>query len=189
MVMAWEGLPEGLVSPQGVMVLLLVGYATALWLFLRSAPKIYTVMASDVEIARALCEEELGLPRADVPLHYYYHYEQALGLTDPLIAPQRPGDTPPAGFWYQLRKNTQLHLIGGARPGAQGWVRLVCFDRDCLDWLWLRGQMRALPGQILQERPLHYVLRNRSGQTLEFIEVSRKRRSRSYPLATTDLGA
>jgi hypothetical protein len=39
--------------------------------------------------------------------------------------------------------------------------------------------MRALPGQILQERPLHYVLRNRDGQTLEFIEVTRHQRSRS----------
>ncbi|WP_448379956.1 VOC family protein [Gloeomargarita sp.] len=176
MVLAWEWLPEGLVSPQGVMVLLLVGYATALWLFLRSAPKVYTLMTSDLEAARALCEVDLGLPRAEVPLHYYHHYEQALGLTDPLISPQRPGGTPPAGFWYQLRKNTQLHLIGGARPGAQGQVRLVGFDRDCLDWLWLRAQMRALPGEILQEHPLRYWLRGRDGHTLELVEVVRKQR-------------
>ncbi|WP_216634747.1 glyoxalase-like domain protein [Gloeomargarita lithophora] len=155
------------------MVLLLVGYGTALWLFLRGAPKIYTVMASDLELARWLYEEDLGLERAEVPLHYYYNYEQALGLTDPLMSTQRLGKTAPAGFWYQLRKNTQLHLIGGARPAEQGWVRLVCFDRDCLDWLLLRGQMRALPTKILQERPLRYLLRGSEGQTLEFVEVAR----------------
>ncbi len=182
MVLAWEWLPDSLLSPQGVMVLLLVGYGTALWLFLRGAPKIYTVMASDLEVARWLYEEDLGLERAEVPLHYYYNYEQALGLTDPLITTQRPGGVPPGGFWYQLRKNTQLHLIGGARPAEQGWVRLVCFDRDCLDWLLLRGQMRALPCKIVQERPLRYLMRNSGGETVEFVEVARVKRPTRLPI-------
>ncbi|MEN9214879.1 MAG: hypothetical protein Q6J18_07110 [Gloeomargarita sp. DG02_3_bins_56] len=182
MVLAWEWLPDGLLSPQGVMVLLLVGYGTALWLFLRGAPKIYTVMASDVEVARSLYEEDLGLQRAEVPLHYYYSYEQALGLNDPLISPQRPGAVPPAGFWYQLRKNTQLHLIAGARPAKQGWVRLVCFDRDCLDWLLLRVQMAAVPCKVLQEHPLRYLVRGSGGQTLEFVEVVRAKRPTRLPL-------
>ncbi|MEN9217070.1 MAG: hypothetical protein Q6K90_07090 [Gloeomargarita sp. HHBFW_bins_162] len=182
MVLAWEWLPDGLLSPQGVMVLLLVGYATALWLFLRGAPKIYTVMASDLEVARWLCEEDLRLQRAEVPLHYYYNYEQALGLTDPLISPHRPGGSPPAGFWYQLRKNTQLHLIGGARPSEQGGVRLVCFDRECLDWLLLRGQMAALACKVFQEHPLRYLMRTSGGQTLEFVEVVRGKRPTRSPV-------
>ncbi|MCS7291701.1 MAG: hypothetical protein RMI89_01820 [Gloeomargarita sp. SKYBB_i_bin120] len=166
---------DGLLSPQGVMVLLLVGYATALWLFLRSSPKVYTVMTSDLEAARRFFDEDLRLPRADVPLHYYYHYEQALGLTDPLISLQRPGGVPPTGFWYQLRRRTQLHLIGGAKSSDQGWVRLLCLDRDCLDWLLLRGQMAALPWKILQEKPLHYLLRSQDGQTVECQEIVRER--------------
>ncbi|MEN9207600.1 MAG: hypothetical protein Q6L50_01615 [Gloeomargarita sp. GMQP_bins_120] len=167
--------PEGLLSPQGVMVLLLVGYGTALWLFLRRSPKVYTVMTSDLEATRRFLEEDLGLERAETPLHYYAHYEQALGLTDPLISLHRPGGMPPAGFWYQLRRRAQLHLIGGAKAGEGGRIRLVCLDRDCLEWLLLQGQMAALPWQIREERPLCYWLRSRDGQTVECQEVLRKK--------------
>lgn len=120
MVLAWEWLPDGLLSPQGVMVLLLVGYGTALWLFLRGAPKIYTVMASDVEVARSLCEEDLGLQRAEVPLHYYYSYEQALGLHDPLIAPQPPGAVPPSGLLVSTPEKYAVTFNCRGKTGQAG---------------------------------------------------------------------
>ncbi|HEY9647231.1 MAG TPA: hypothetical protein V6C88_12715, partial [Chroococcidiopsis sp.] len=70
---------DGLLSTQGIMVLLLIAYAGAMWMFLTSAPKVHTVMVSDLELARRFYEGMLDLPAADVPLHYYYNYEQTLG--------------------------------------------------------------------------------------------------------------
>ena len=83
----WQGLPlDSLVSTQGIMVLLLVAYAGAMWMFLTSAPKVHTVMVSDLEIARQFYEGMLGLSSADVPLHYYYNYEQTMGASmDPMM--------------------------------------------------------------------------------------------------------
>ena len=57
-------------------------------MFLTSAPKVHTIMVSDLELARQFYEGLLDLPVADVPLHYYYNYEQTLGTAaiDPLYA-------------------------------------------------------------------------------------------------------
>ena len=63
---------DSLFSTQGIMVLLLAAYAGAMWMFLTSAPKVHTLMVSDLEGARDLYEGMLNLPVADVPLHYYY---------------------------------------------------------------------------------------------------------------------
>ncbi|WP_457853316.1 hypothetical protein [Synechocystis salina] len=43
---------DSLFSTQGIMVMLLGAYALAMWLFLTSAPKVYTVMVSDLAIAK-----------------------------------------------------------------------------------------------------------------------------------------
>jgi hypothetical protein len=70
---------DSLFSTQGVMVMLLVAYAGAMWMFLSSAPKVYTIMVSDLEVAKQFYQGELQLSLAEVPLHYYYNYEQTLG--------------------------------------------------------------------------------------------------------------
>ena len=121
----WQGLPlDSLVSPQGIMVLLLVAYAGAMWMFLTSAPKVHTVMVSDLNIAQQFYERMLGLSAADVPLHYYYNYEQTMGAgLDPMMGmgsmprPKEPSDGSFDGLWYQLKRNTQLHVISGASRG------------------------------------------------------------------------
>ena len=83
---------DSLFSTQGIMVMLLAAYAGAMWMFLTSAPKVHTVMVSDMEIARQLYEGLLDLPAAEVPLHYYYNYEQTIGATgiDPLYMSTGP---------------------------------------------------------------------------------------------------
>ncbi len=118
---------DSLFSTQGIMVVLLAAYAGAMWMFLTSAPKVHTIMVSDMEIARQFYEGLLDLPAAEVPLHYYYNYEQTLGATaiDPLYMSASPGVTStrglntPDGLWYQLKKNTQLHVINGASLGKK----------------------------------------------------------------------
>jgi len=71
----FQGLPlDALVSTQGIMVMLLVAYAGAMWAFLSSAPKVHTAMVSDLDMARRFYEGVLSLSAADVPLHYYYNY-------------------------------------------------------------------------------------------------------------------
>ena len=65
----FQGLPlDALVSTQGIMVMLLVAYAGAMWAFLSSAPKVHTVMVSDLDTARQFYEGMLSLSAADVPL-------------------------------------------------------------------------------------------------------------------------
>ena len=132
---------DGIFSTQGVMVMLLAAYAVAMWMFLTSAPKVHTIMVSDLTIARDFYEGLLGLSVADVPLHYYYNYEQTLGATgiDPLYLSAPVGNTVTSkmqgteGLWYQLMKNTQLHIISGASYGSKDQERHVCFDKDCLE--------------------------------------------------------
>lgn len=118
---------DSLFSTQGIMVMLLAAYAGAMWMFLTSAPKVHTIMVSDLEIARQFYEGLLDLPAAEVPLHYYYNYEQTLGApgVDPLYMSASPGMAAtrglnaPDGLWYQLKKNTQLHVITGANTGKK----------------------------------------------------------------------
>ncbi|MGL5794442.1 MAG: glyoxalase-like domain protein, partial [Waterburya sp.] len=86
---------DSLFSTQGIMVMLLVAYAGAMWMFLKSAPKVYTVMVSDLRNAQQFYEGLLDLPAADIPLHYYYNYEQAMGAggLDPLYMSASPANT------------------------------------------------------------------------------------------------
>jgi hypothetical protein len=164
------------------MVMLLVAYAGAMWMFLSSAPKVYTIMVSDLEVAKQFYQGELQLGAADVPLHYYYNYEQTLGMAtvDPLYMPSTMGmgQSPSKrfsasdGLWYQLKKNVQLHVISGASFGDKDRQRHVCFDRDCLEQLLLRIQARQIKHKIRQERPLSFLVKDYEGRVIELAEVS-----------------
>ena len=176
------GLPlDSLFSTQGIMVMLLAAYAGAMWMFLTSAPKVHTVMVSDVGQARQFYECMLNLPVAEVPLHYYYNYEQTLGTTgiDPLYLSPNVGRATSSqtmatadGLWYQLMKNTQLHIISGAGAGEKNRQRHVCFDRECLDQLLMRVQTRGISYKIRRERPLNFLIKDYDGNVIEMAEVS-----------------
>ena len=176
------GLPlDSLFSTQGIMVMLLVAYAGAMWMFLTSAPKVHTIMVSDLEIARQFYEGLLNLAAAEVPLHYYYNYEQTLGTStlDPLyMSAANLGSTSATklrgtdGLWYQLRKNTQLHVISGASLGKKNQQRHVCFDHECLEQVLMRVQMRRLKYKVRTEKPLNFLVKDLDGRVIELAEVS-----------------
>lgn len=174
---------DSLLSTQGIMVVLLVAYAGAMWMFLTSAPKVHTVMVSDLAVARELYEGMLNLPAAEVPLHYYYNYEQTLGAggMDPIYmsasslggsAMAQTASQPAEGLWYQLRKNVQLHVISGASLGQRDRQRHVCFDRECLDALLMRVQTRGLRYKIRREKPLNFLVKDYDGRVIEMAEVA-----------------
>ncbi|MEC4815375.1 MAG: glyoxalase-like domain protein [Scytonema sp. PMC 1069.18] len=171
---------DSLFSTQGIMVMLLAAYAGAMWMFLTSAPKVHTVMVSDLEIARQLYEGLLDLPAAEVPLHYYYNYEQTIGATgvDPLYLSSSPTFTSSRmnnasdGLWYQLKKNTQLHVIIGASVGNKNQQRHVCFDRDCLEMILMRVETRGLKFKIRNQKPLNFLVKDYEGRIIEMAEVA-----------------
>ncbi|NEP73508.1 MULTISPECIES: glyoxalase-like domain protein [Okeania] len=172
---------DSLFSTQGIMVMLLAAYAVAMWMFLTSAPKVHTIMVSDLALAQQFYEGMLDLPVAEVPLHYYYNYEQTLGATgiDPLYLSSdysRPSTTNQGtgvsdGLWYQLMKNTQVHIISGASLGTKNNQRHVCFDKDCLEQILMRVQMRGIKYKIRIERPLNLLVKDWNGQIIEIAEV------------------
>ncbi|HEY9814790.1 MAG: glyoxalase-like domain protein, partial [Leptolyngbya sp. DLM2.Bin15] len=171
---------DSILSTQGIMVMLLVAYAGAMWVFLTSAPKVYTVMVSDLELAKLFYEGMLDLPAADVPLQYYYNYEQTLGAaTDPLYLSTANLTSPATtlnnteGLWYQLKKNTQLHIISGASLGHKNRQRHVCFDHDCLEQLLLRVQTRRLKHKIRRDEPLNFLVKDYDGRVIEMAEIAR----------------
>jgi hypothetical protein len=162
------------------MVMLLAAYAGAMWMFLTSAPKVHTVMVSDLEIARQLYEGLLDLPAAEVPLHYYYNYEQTIGATgvDPLYMSTGPSlsskmmNNANDGLWYQLKKNTQLHVITGASLGSKNQQRHVCFDHDCLEMILMRVETRGLKLKIRNQKPLNFLVKDYEGRVIEVAEVA-----------------
>ncbi|WP_251956033.1 glyoxalase-like domain protein [Nostoc commune] len=171
---------DSLFSTQGIMVMLLAAYAGAMWMFLTSAPKVHTVMVSDLEIARQLYEGLLDLPAAEVPLHYYYNYEQTIGATgvDPLYMSTGPSlsskmmNNANDGLWYQLKKNTQLHVITGASLGSKNQQRHVCFDHDCLEMILMRVETRGLKFKIRNQKPLNFLVKDYEGRVIEVAEVA-----------------
>ncbi|MBC5798323.1 MAG: glyoxalase-like domain protein [Sphaerospermopsis kisseleviana] len=171
---------DSLFSTQGIMIMLLAAYAGAMWMFLTSAPKVYTVMVSDLEIARQLYEGLLDLPAAEVPLHYYYNYEQTIGATgiDPLYMSSSPSWSNKTmtngsdGLWYQLKKNTQLHIITGASLGTKNQQRHVCFDRDCLELILMRVEVRGLKFKIRNQKPLNFLVKDYEDRVIEMAEVT-----------------
>lgn len=163
-----EGI-ESIFSTQTIMVMLLGAYGVAMWMFLTSAPKVHTVMVSDLEQARMFYETLLELPIANVPLHYYYGYEQ----TAPMYLPSEArSDLPPEGLWYQLRKNTQIHIVPGAKPSEQRRDRHICFNRDCVEQVLLRIQMLGIKHKIRSEKPLKFLVKDRDDQVIEITEVA-----------------
>ena len=172
---------DSLFSTQGIMVMLLAAYAVAMWMFLTSAPKVHTIMVSDLAIAQQLYEGILELPVAEVPLHYYYNYEQTLGATsiDPLYLSndyttlnttnQATGVSD--GLWYKLMKNTQLHIISGASLGTKNHQRHICFDKDCLEQILMRIQIRGLKYKIRSEKPLNLLVKDWNSRVIEITEV------------------
>lgn len=171
---------DSLLSTQGVMVMLLVAYAGAMWMFLSSAPKVHTLMVSDIEIARQFYEGDLQLNAAEIPLHYYYNYEQTLGMSavDPMYMPTNFTSSPARGanatdgLWYQLKKNVQLHIISGASLGEKDRQRHVCFDHDCLEQILLRVQSRYVKFKIRRDEPLNFLVKTFEGEVIELAEVS-----------------
>jgi len=171
---------DSLFSTQGIMVMLLAAYAGAMWMFLSSAPKVYTLMVSDLEIDRQLYEGLLDLPAAEVPLHYYYNYEQTIGATgiDPLYMSSSPSwsnkmmNNANDGLWYQLKKNTQLHVITGASLGVKNQQRHVCFDHECLELILMRVETRGLKFKIRNQKPLNFLVKDYEGRVLELAEVA-----------------
>ena len=171
---------DSLVSTQGIMVMLLAAYAVAMWMFLTSAPKVHTLMVSDLEIARQFYEGLLNLPASEVPLHYYYNYEQTIGTAgiDPLYMSASPSYSSaksfntPDGLWYQLKKNTQLHIISGASIGKKNQQRHVSFDRDCLEQVLMQVELRGLKHKILSQKPLNFLVKDIEGRIIEMSEVT-----------------
>jgi hypothetical protein len=170
---------DSVFSTQGIMVMLLAAYALAMWMFLTSAPKVHTIMVSDLGIAKQFYEGLLNLPVADVPLHYYYNYEQTLGMTnlDPFSYSTGPATaTVPRyagsdGLWYQIKKNTQLHIIGGASYGQNKRQRHVCFDHECLETILMKVQGRRLRYKIRREKPLNFLVKDLDDRVIEMAEV------------------
>ncbi len=173
-------LADSVFSTQGIMIMLLAAYGVAMWMFLTSAPKVHTIMVSDVEIARQFYEGLLNLSVAEIPLHYYYNYEQTLGTTgiDPLYFSGTSGLSGNTGFndreglWYQLKKNVQLHIIAGASLGHKNQQRHVCFDSDCLELLLMRVQARRLKYKIRREKPLNFLVKDIEERVIEIEEIA-----------------
>ncbi len=161
--------------------MLLAAYALAMWMFLTSAPKVHTIMVSDLAAAKEFYEGMLNLSVAEVPLHYYYNYEQTLGTAapDPFYLSSNPAATTktypsqPDGLWYQIKKNTQIHVIGGASVGYKNRQRHVCFDHDCLEQILMRVQSRRLRYKIKTNKPLIFLVKDHQEQVIEMSEVSK----------------
>lgn len=163
-------------STQGVMIMLLAVYGGAMWMFLTSAPKVHTVMVSDLSRAEEFYGGLLRLRKADVPLHYYYGYEQSMSLGSvyvPAEARSRPqtNQLEQEGLWYKLQKNSQLHIVSGSRRSSSNRDRHLCFNRDCIEQILLRIQILRLKHKIQSERPLAFLVKDETGQIFEISEV------------------
>ncbi len=158
-------------STQGMMVLLLGVYAGAMWLFLTSAPKVHTILVSDLEQARVFYEGQLQLPVAQVPLQYY-GYEPALSGAFAQYLPTEARISPSGRpeLWYQLHKNAQLHIVPGARR-SENRNRHICFNRDCIEQVLLRVQMRGIRHKIRRDRPLEFLVKDPDANIIEIAEM------------------
>jgi hypothetical protein len=75
------------------------------------------------------------------------------------------------GLWYQLKKNTQIHVVGGATYGEKNRERHVCFDHDCLEDILLRVQARRLRYKIRTSKPLIFLVKDLGDRIIELAEV------------------
>ncbi|NEP52027.1 MAG: glyoxalase-like domain protein, partial [Moorea sp. SIO3C2] len=76
------------------------------------------------------------------------------------------------GLWYQLKKNTQLHVISGASLGNKNQQRHVCFDHECLDQVLMLVQMRRLKYKVRTLKPLNFLVKDVDDRVIELAEVS-----------------
>lgn len=171
---------DNIFSTQGIIVMLLVAYGFSMWAFLTNAPKVYTVMVSDIKIAQKFYEGLLKLSAADIPLHYYYTPEENLGTlatADPLymsmnytsMSGLNPNRT--YGLWYQLKKNTQLHIISGASYGHNNRQRHICFDNRCLETILLKVQAKRLRHKVRCKQPLNFLVKDIDERIIEMLEI------------------
>lgn len=163
---------EGLFSTQSIMVMLLITYGVAMWMFLSSAPKVHTIMVSNLEQAKELYESILRLSVAKIPLQYY-GYEQGIPSLDPLYISTDFSRKMPDGIWYQLRKNIQLHVVTGAHV-IDSRNRHVCFDRDCIESILWRVQKLKLKHKVKRENPLVFWIKDSQGNIIEIAELTSK---------------
>ncbi|MEM9567974.1 MAG: hypothetical protein AAF974_06660 [Cyanobacteria bacterium P01_E01_bin.34] len=176
-----------LLSTKGLMFLLLSAYGGAMWTFLSGAPRVYTFMVPNLDDAKRFYEQYLQLPEAELPLHYYYGYEQSAGSFDPMYyqgdfgggynySPSMGGGTATMdspGLWYQLTETAQVHVIvgsdnSGTPPNRR---RHVSFDRDGLKAIQQYLKKKAIPHSIRSEKPLVFLVREPSGQVVEMAEI------------------
>ena len=76
------------------------------------------------------------------------------------------------GLWYQLKKNSQLHVITGTSLGEKNRQRHVCFDRECLEQILIRIQTRGVKHKIRNEKPLNFLVKDYDGRTIEMSEAA-----------------
>jgi hypothetical protein len=163
---------ETIFSTQGIMVMLLGAYAYAMWLFLSSAPKVHTVMVSNMSQAQEFYEGVLKLPVASVPLHYYYGYDYRLGAPADMVLTQRQErDRTYEGVWYQLQKNVQLHVVPGTHAASSTRARHLCFNRTCIEQILLSIQLKSIKHKVLNEHPLKFLVKDLGGNVIEVVEA------------------
>ena len=68
-------------------------------------------------------------------------------------------------------KNTQIHIISGASIGPKNNQRHVCFDKDCLEQILMRVQIRGLKYKIRSEKPLNLLVKDWNSRVIEIAEV------------------
>ncbi|MEO0800715.1 MAG: hypothetical protein AAFY57_00380 [Cyanobacteria bacterium J06642_2] len=175
-----------LLSTKGLMFLLLSAYGGAMWTFLSGAPRVHTVMVDNLDRAKMFYEQTLELSEAELPLHYYYNYEQTAGGFDAMYF---PGDVAGArdryssatavadnpGLWYQLTDNVQLHIVVGipdsSNKNYSDRPRHVSFDREGLKELLKVITKKGYPHTVRSTSPLEFLAKDRLGRIYEFAEV------------------
>lgn len=169
-----------LLSTKGLMFLLLSAYGGAMWTFLSGAPRVFTILVPNLDEAKPLYEKLLQLPEAELPLHYYYGYEQSLGsfdtgyLAGDLAMNARRStavaDTP--GLWYQLSDTTQLHIMVGESKERGTYPRHVSFEREGVKAILKHIQkLGSVPYTVRGEKPFVFWVRNPEGKVIEFAEA------------------
>jgi hypothetical protein len=93
--------------------------------------------------------------------------------SNPAVTTANPslGDQP-QGLWYQLKKNTQLHIVAGATAGYKDRHRHVCFDHDCLEQILMRVESRRLKYKVRRNKPLNFLVKDNADRVIEMAEVS-----------------
>ncbi|MEN9205508.1 MAG: hypothetical protein Q6K70_06850 [Thermostichales cyanobacterium DRC_bins_46] len=176
---------EVLLSTKGLMFLLLSAYGGAMWTFLSGAPRVHTIVVSDLEQARQFYENVLKLTEAELPLYYYYNYEQSMASTgfDSLYFPGTIAGSrdfraaPPTipeepVLWYQLTDNAQIHVISGSLGDSASQTRRhSASERDSVKALLKHVIKNRIPHSVRSQNPLVFWVKDLQGQIVEIAEV------------------